>query len=66
MVWYCHGLEGDLLGIFEVRVWSPDLVEPLDGQELVLSGHVLGQAQAVIVPLLTKKDIRSICLKIGI
>ena len=27
-----HCLEGNLLGILEVGVWSPDPVEPLDGQ----------------------------------
>ena len=63
MVWDRHCLEGDLLGILEVGVWPPDPVEPLDWQELILSRHVGGQPQPVIIPLLSKKYVRNICLK---
>ena len=45
MVWYGHGLEGDLLGIFKVRVRPPDLVQPFNREKLVLSCHVLWQAK---------------------
>ena len=31
-----HRLESDLLGVLEVGVRPPDLIEPLDGQQLVL------------------------------
>ena len=63
MVWYGHGLKGDFLGIFEVGVRSPDLVQPFDREKLVLSCHVLWQAKAVVIPLLPKKDVGSIGLK---
>ena len=42
MVWNGHCLEGDLLRIFEIRVRSPDSVQPLNRQKLVFSGHVRG------------------------
>ena len=38
VVGYGHGLESDLLGVLEVRVRPPDVAEPLDGEQLVLSG----------------------------
>ena len=28
-----HGLESDLFGILEVRVWSPDALQPFDVQQ---------------------------------
>ena len=37
VVRYGHCLEGDLLGILEVRVWAPDSVEPFYRQQLILS-----------------------------
>ena len=63
MVWYGHCLESHFFGIFEVRIRSPYLVQPLNGQELVLSGHVLRKAKAVVVPLLAKKYVSSVGLK---
>ena len=63
VVWDGHCLEGDLLGILEVGVRPPDPVEPLDWQELIFSRHVGGQPQPVIIPLLSKKYVRNICLK---
>ena len=45
MVWYCHRLKSDTLGIFEERVRPPDLREPLHGEEPVLRGHVVWQDQ---------------------
>jgi hypothetical protein len=33
MVGYCHGLERDLFGIFEVRIRSPHALQPLDVQQ---------------------------------
>ena len=65
MVWYGHGLEGDLLGILEVGIGSPDSVEPFYWEKLVLSGHVLGQPQAVVIPLLAKEYVRNIRLQNG-
>ena len=46
MVWYCHRLKSDTLGIFEERVRPPDLREPLHGEEPVLRGHVVWQDQS--------------------
>ena len=63
MVWYGHSLEGDLLGIFKVRIWSPYSVEPLNRQKLILSGHVFRQAEAMVIPLLAKKDVGNIGLE---
>ena len=63
MVWYGHCLEGDLLGILEVGIRSPDSVEPFYWQKLVLSRHVLGQPQAVVIPLLAKEYVRNIRLQ---
>ena len=37
VVRYGHCLEGDLLGILEVRVRTPDSVEPFYRQQLILS-----------------------------
>ena len=37
VVRYGHRLEGDLLGILEVRVRTPDSVEPFYRQQLILS-----------------------------
>ena len=33
MVGYCHGLERDLFGIFEVRIRPPHALQPLDVQQ---------------------------------
>ena len=62
MVGNCHRLESDLFGIFEERVRSPYSVEPLDGEELVLPGHVGGQSQPVVPPLLAEENVRHISL----
>ena len=40
MVWNCHRLECHLLGVLKVGVRSPDLVEPLYRQQLVLPTEV--------------------------
>ena len=62
MVWDGHGLEGDLLGVLEEGVRSPDPVEPLDGEKLVLPRHVGRQPQPVVPPLLPEEDVRHISL----
>ena len=36
-----HLLEGDLLGVLEVRVWVPDFLEPVDRKKPVVAGLVL-------------------------
>ena len=36
MVRYRHCLKSHTLGVFEERVWTPDLCEPLHGQQSVL------------------------------
>ena len=64
MVWDGHGLEGDLLGVLKEGVRSPDPVEPLDGEKLVLPRHVGRQPQSVIIPLLPKKYVSHVCLQV--
>ena len=52
-----HRLESDLLGVLEVGVRPPDLIEPLDGQQLVLPAppdsyqpqHVLSDVSIVFL-----------------
>ena len=63
VVWNGHRLEGDLLRVFKERVRPPDEVEPLDRQQPIFSSHVVGQDETVVLPLLSKKDVRSIRLK---
>ena len=61
-----HRLESDLLGVLEVGVRPPDLIEPLDGQQLVLPAppdsyqpqHVLSDVS--IVFLVRLKQLRLI------
>lgn len=36
VIWYCHRLEGDGFGVFEKRVRSPHVFEPVYLQQSVL------------------------------
>ena len=63
MVGYGHGLEGDALGVLEERVWPPYLREPLDGEEAILGGHVVGQAEAVVLPALGEEHVAGVRLE---
>jgi hypothetical protein len=63
VVWNGHRLEGDLLRVFKERVRPPDEVEPLHRQQPIFSSHVVGQDETVVLPLLSKKDVRGIRLK---
>jgi hypothetical protein len=38
-------------------------VEPLHRQQPIFSSHVVGQDETVVLPLLSKKDVRGIRLK---
>ena len=40
MVWNCHRLECHLLGVLKVAVRSPDLIEPLYREQLVLPAEL--------------------------
>ena len=63
-----HRLESDLLGVLEVGVRPPDLIEPLDGQQLVLPAppdsyqpqHVLSDVSIVFLFLVRLKLLRLI------
>ena len=65
MVRYGHLLEGDLLGVLEVRVGLPDVVEPGDGQQTVVGAHVTWESQSVLHPALGEKYIGGVRLKPG-
>lgn len=52
-----HGLEGDGLGVLEERVGPPHVLEPVDLEQAVLGGHVLGQPQPVVLPRLREEDV---------
>lgn len=57
-----HGLESDRFGVFEESVGAPDVFEPGDGKQPVLSRHVLGKAEAVVLPTLGEEDVRRVRL----
>ena len=60
-----HGLEGDFFGVFEVGVRPPDEVEPFDREQPILSGHVGGQDQPMVLPCLSKEHVRGVRLEKG-
>lgn len=57
-----HLMEGDLLGVLEEAVRTPDAVQPVHIQDAVLFAHILGQPQARITPALCKENVRHIGL----
>lgn len=59
-----HLLKGDLLGVLEIGVGLPDVVEPGDGQQAVIAaGHITGKPQTVVHPALCKEYVGCICLE---
>ena len=65
MVWDGHLLEGDLLGVLEVRVWVPDFFEPVNGKKPVVAGLVLHfpvKPQPLVPPALGEENVGSVRL----
>ena len=62
MIWNGHGLERDLLGVLEERVGSPNEVQPVNREQAVLPGHIVGQDEPVVLPLLGKEHVGGVCL----
>lgn len=50
VIGYAHLVEGDLLGVLEEAVGSPDAVQPLHVEDPVLLVHILRKSQARISP----------------
>ena len=63
MIGYCHSLERDFLGVFEKTIGSPNEAEPLDREQAVLAGHILGQFESMVLPFLSEKNIGGVCLE---
>ena len=64
MVWYGHGLEGNVFGILEEGVGTPDFGQPLDWKQPVLGSHVFRQSKPRVLPTLGKEDITCVSLKL--
>ena len=60
-----HILEGDLLGVLEVRVRLPDVIKPGDGQRSVDGAHVAREPQTVVHPALREENVGRVRLKRG-
>ena len=65
MVGNGHRLEGDLLGVLEERVGTPDPSQPVDREEPILPSHVVWEHESVVLPLLREEHVRRVCLHVG-
>ena len=64
VVWNGHGLEGNVFGILEEGIGTPDFGQPLDWKQPVLGSHVFRQSKPRVLPTLGKEDITCVSLKL--